>query len=214
MLSNKKHASIFYWLHPLLMVVLVLLPQFFRNVLCLDLLAVVFAVYCFIGFMVFLIKALWSKEGIGTTVPLILSVLVFTLYFFFRSDLLILSEKISLVFDSKFVVCKERAIPVGSRGFLGVCESVDKTVSAISPDMMDMIIYDSTDEIARAGSDRSEDWKRAALRLEIPVRGSPADIAGKTGESNYVIRITDHYYYFQFCSGCGGVSKKQEGMLQ
>jgi hypothetical protein len=88
-------------------------------------------------------------------------------------------------------------IPVGKLGFMAICEAREIN---LTPAVIEMIIYDSTGEIALENSRRSESWERAANSLHIPlVEPFPGS---KVGEVTDTQRIMGHYYSLYYCSDC------------
>jgi hypothetical protein len=87
--------------------------------------------------------------------------------------------------DPIFVACKEKATPVGKEGALAVCTRYDDISG-----QTDTVIYDSTDEVEKQQSGRSEAWKTVALSTGTK---APFGIMGFDTEN-----IAGHYYRVVF----------------
>jgi hypothetical protein len=93
----------------------------------------------------------------------------------------------------ELIACKEKARPVADRGALGVCEREDhdKGLWYSHVPYVTTVIYDSTDELRRESSKRSNEWKTVARSL---AKEAPFGILG----FHNITRLGGHYYKVTF----------------
>lgn len=173
------------WLLPAAAIILSLLPA---------LLYVFFDIAIIAGYLLALVCSVALLKPVHASktkllASCLLTAFIFLVSFHFRFDEVPIVMKYEVLLDPKFVTCKEHAVPVSGKGVIGVCERHEHEWGA----SVDTIIYDSTDEIILAPSQRSEEWKSAVKSKSI---NAPFGYFGFTVE-----RITDHYYDVYFLNG-------------
>jgi hypothetical protein len=88
--------------------------------------------------------------------------------------------------DPIFLACKEHAMPVGKKGVLGVCTRYDDISG-----QTDAVVYDSTDEVEKQPSGRSQEWKDVAFSSTFR---NTFHFPFNDGSSLAVTHIVGHYY--------------------
>jgi hypothetical protein len=88
----------------------------------------------------------------------------------------------------QIINCRAAARPVGSEGALGVCIREDHDIGL---PYVETLIYDSSDEITRDPSQRSNDWNKAACSLASQ---APFGIIGFKD----IKAVLGHYYKVAF----------------
>jgi len=96
-----------------------------------------------------------------------------------------------LLFPGSYQHCVESGVHFESNKVINVCWSKDEALGllATEPVFSDDVVYDSSDEIALPSSQRSSEWKNAALKLP------------PFGVMNYeAMLLTNHFYFVRFSS--------------
>jgi hypothetical protein len=158
------------WAYPAGMIAgifLSLVSHIFLNIEFGYILLLLYALYCFTCLIrsLFKRKRPWETKA-NPAMPLALAIVIFSFCVYSRVDLQLFFQKAKILTQTKFNTCREKAIPVGKLGFMAICEAREIN---LTPAMIEMIIYDSTGEIALENSRRSESWERAANSLHIPL---------------------------------------------
>src|SRR4051812_36054056 len=94
----------------------------FYNNASITIILILFMYFCFIYLIFCLVLSLISRRLSKCVVPLILSIGIFFLGASFHHEIAFLFDKIRVLHDPKFLICKEKAMRVGNSGFLGKCE--------------------------------------------------------------------------------------------